>query len=386
MNSTPGKSRLDLIRGLPFDLQIEIVENEFRKEWTESEKYEIAQILRKQLEKTKEQGKRTDLASPTFAKHLAKVIKNNSDNYRINEEIGKVFKESHETIRKRDKVFEAIDDTTKKALDSGEKSLHSTYQKTISKENAKKPSPPLPIGKFNHIVEDPGWYFGNQNIGGSGKSGAAFHYKTEPTNVIARIPIHSIAADNAVLYMWSTNQHLITGSMLMSEYYEILHEQKLEILCKKTTNQDKIKKLKEQTKADNELVSDILKNEKVQSDALSVMHCHGFTPKCIITWEKEEKNGWNGYWLKNVTEQLIIGIRGEIAAFGLSEETIIKSKYIPKSHSKKPKVAWELIEKCVSVTKGNHRKLEMNCRTPREGWHPHGDAITTQDIKTWQKK
>ncbi|MBA4718958.1 MAG: hypothetical protein HRO68_07660 [Nitrosopumilus sp.] len=194
--------------------------------------------------------------------------------------------------------------------------------------------------------------FGNKNIGGSGKSGAAFHYKTEPTNKIARIPIYSIAADNAVLYHYTINQHLITGSMLMSEYYEILNKQKLDAFCKKTTKQDKIKKFKVQVKADNELLSDILKKQKVQSDAISVMHCHGFTPKCIVTWEREEKKGWNGYWLYNTTEQLLIGIRGDVPAFGLSEKTIIKSKYIPGTHSKKPEEMWQLIEKCVAKIDG----------------------------------
>lgn len=171
----------------------------------------------------------------------------------------------------------------------------------------------------------------------------------------------------------------------MSEYYEILGKQKLERLCKKTSNQDKIKKLQEQTKADNELLSYILKKQKVQSDAISVMHCHGFAPKCIITWEKEEKEGCGGYWLNNATEHLLIGIRSKVPAFGLSEKTIVKSKYVPRSHSKKPEEMWKLIEKCVAKTRGKHRKLELNCRNPRKGWMPHGDQITTKDINEWQK-
>jgi len=381
-------SRLDLIKSLPYDQQIEIVEND-KKNWTESEKYEIAEILRKQLEKTKSPGKRTDLISTatttTSDKHLSEVTKDNQASSRINEEIGKVINESYETVRKRDKVFKNIDEKTKKALDSGEKSLNSLHTKIVIKENREKPSSPLPAGKFTDIVTDNGWDFGNKNIGGSGKSGAAFQYKTEPTNKIARIPIVSIAADNALLFEYTTNQHLITGSMLMSEYYEILNEQKLQTYCKKTTNQNKINEFQEHIKSDNELLSDILKKQKVQSDALAVIHCHGFTPKCIVTWEKEEKEGWNGYWLNNVTEHLIIGIRGEVPAFGLTEKTIVKSKYVPRTHSRKPKVMWQLIAKCVAATKGNHRKLEMNCRTPRKGWHPHGDKITAKDIEKWQK-
>ena len=65
--------------------------------------------------------------------------------------------------------------------------------------------------------------------------------------------------------------------------------------------------------------------------------------------------------------------------------TIIKSKYVPRSHSKKPEEMWQLIEKCVAKTRWNHRKLEMNCRTTRKDWYPHGDEITTDDITKWQK-
>lgn len=365
---------------------MEIAPNEFRKDFTESEKESIAILLKPYFKEQSKQGNRNDLEKTnnsnkqTNPKDLVKVSPES-----VNQKIAKVLGESDETVRKRGIVFENIDENTRKSLDCGEKSLNSVYQKTVAAINAKKPIPPLPQGKFNHIVTDNGWDFGNKNIGGSGKSGAAFQYKTEPTNIIARIPVANIAADNAVLYEWTTNQHLVTGSMLMSEYYEILNEQKLQALCKKTTNQDRIKKLQEQTKADNELLSEILKKQKVQSDAISVMHCHGFMPKCIVTWEKEEKNGWGGYWLDNTTEQLLIGVRGEVPAFGLTEKTIIKSKYDPRSHSRKPDEMWQLIEKCVAATRWNHRKLELNCRSPRQGWHPHGDSITTKDIEEWQK-
>ena len=382
MNKSNISSRLELLDPLPFQVQIEIAENMFRKNLTESEKAEVQKLLRPYFEKQSKQGNRSDIKKikSTSPNMLVKV-----EHESVNEKIAKVLGESDENVRKREIVFKKINKDAKKDLDSGKKTLNSVYQRTIAGQNASRPDTPLPTGKFTDIVEDPGWDFGNKNIGGSGKSGAAFHYKTEPTNKIARIPVHSIAADNAVLYMWTTNQHLITGSMLVSEYYEILNEQKLEMFCKKTTNQEKIKKLQEQIKADNEGLSDGHKKQKVQSDALSVMHCHGFTPKCIITWEKEEKNGWGGYWINNVTEQLLIGVQGDVPAFGLSENTIIKSKYAPRSHSKKPEISWQLIEKCIEKTRGNHRKIEMNCRNPRKGWYPHGDQITTKDIQEWQK-
>ena len=282
-----------------------------------------------------------------------------------------------------EKILKSGDEKLIKKLDNHEITTHKAEQLIRKKEIESTPIPSLPIGKFNHIVEDPGWDFGNKNIGGSGKSGAAFHYKTEPTNKIARIPVVSIAADNAVLYMWTTNQHLITGSMLMSEYLEILEQQKFERKIKNLTDKGKIKEIKNVFREKVSEISDILGKIKVQSDALSVMHCHGFTPKSIVTWEKEEKNGWGGYWLDNVTEHLLIGIRGNVPAFGLSEKTIIKSKFVPRTHSRKPEEAWQLIEKCVAKTRWSHRKLELNSRTPRKVWLPHGDAITPKDLDEW---
>jgi len=376
MNKQP--SRLELLKNVPEDLRVEIIENEFREDFSESEKEALSIRLKPYLKEQTNQGKRTDLET-TSTKSLVKVSPES-----VNQKIGKILKESDETIRKRSKVFEDINEDTKKALDSGETTLNSEYKKKIIIENNAKPIPPLPTGKFNHIVTDNGWDFGNKNIGGSGKSGASFHYKTQPTNEIARIPVADVAADNAILYEYTTNQHMITGSMLMSEYFEILAANKLDKIAEKTQNKSKIDLLRKEMNQRNEKLVELLGKQKVQSDAISVMHCHGFIPKCIVTWEKEEKEGWGGYWLNNTTEHLLIGIRGEVPAFGLSEKTIVKSKYVPNSHSKKPEEMWQLIEKCVAKTRWDHRKLEMNCRTPREGWYPHGDQITESDIENWK--
>jgi len=370
------KSRLELLDNIPDDLRIEIIENEFRKDFTDSEKASIADWIKPYLKEQTNQGNRTDLVNtPTSTKHLVKV---NPES--VNQKIAKIFDESHETVRKRTKVFEDISEDTKNALDSGEMSLNSAYKKKIIIENESKPILPLPPGKHNHIVEDPAWDYEN-NMGGSGKSGARQQYTTQPTNEIARIPVSEIAADDAVLYMWTTNLYLVTGSMLLSEYLEIIDANDLDKIAEKTQDKTKIDKLRKEMNQRNEQRVKLLGKEKVHSDALSVMHCHGFTPKYIITWEKMEKNGWGGYSFNNVTEHLIIGIRGKVPPFELMEKTIVKSKWVPRSHSKKPEEMWQLIEKCIAKTRWDNRKLEMNCRTPRKGWISHGNEITSKDIE-----
>ena len=209
-------------------------------------------------------------------------------------------------------------------------------------------------------MEDPGWLYTNKNIGGSGESGASHHYRTQPASEIARIPVKDIAADDAILYLWTTNQHLITGSMLLSDYVQIVHGVAPE-------------------------VASHLGRATVQSDALAVMRCHGFSARHIITWHKQGKEGWGGYSFNNVTEHLLIGTRGAVRPFGLTEKTIVTTPYHKNAHSQKPEEMWALIEKVVQTQGWKAKRIELNCRNPRRGWLPHGDQITQQDIDAWKK-
>ena len=170
------------------------------------------------------------------------------------------------TQDKVEKIIQSGDKDLIKQLDNNEITTNKAEQILHQKEIESSPIPDLPKGKFNHIENDHGWFFNNKNIGGSGKSGAGYKYRVLPTIDIAKIPVSEIAANNAVLYGWTTNQHLMTGSMLMKDFMEIAYGFS-----------------KEQT--------DFLGKTKVQSDALAVMKCHGFDSKYIITWEKENKEG-----------------------------------------------------------------------------------------------
>ena len=333
-----GESRLDLLKRLPRDVQVEIAENFFRKDLTESEKAKIQKLLREKLSNKTVQGRRSDVS-------FNKEYQDLEDAGATNTKIARVLGESRETVRKRDHVFkDDLPEDTAKALDGGKRSLHSVWVEKMKEENLARPVPLLPEGRYGHIVEDPGWHFDN-DIGGAGGSGAAVKYRTMQSSDIAKIPVSDMAADNAVLYLWTTNHHLMTGSMALSEFLNIVYS------------------------VDSGLSPTI----KVQSDALAVMICHGFQPKHIITWEKVGKAGWGGYSFANVTEHLLVGTRGTVRPFGLKDPTIIKSAY-DKNHSKKPEEAWQLIEKCVEAT-GWGGKIELNARAPREGWKQCGDDM-----------
>ena len=72
--------------------------------------------------------------------------------------------------------------------------------------------PPLPNEKFSVIYADPPWdYRGQlQHAGeGSGDSGGAIrHYPTVTLDMLMNLPVHGIAEENSLLFLWSTSPHL----------------------------------------------------------------------------------------------------------------------------------------------------------------------------------
>ena len=72
--------------------------------------------------------------------------------------------------------------------------------------------PPLPEARFDIIYADPPWdYKGQlQHAGeGSGDSGGAIrHYSTVTLQDLMRLRVNDIAADDSLLFLWSTSPHL----------------------------------------------------------------------------------------------------------------------------------------------------------------------------------
>lgn len=82
--------------------------------------------------------------------------------------------------------------------------------------------PELPDKKFDIIYADPPWHYnGKLQFDKSSKSAekidlsktifissASFKYPTLKTKDLMKIPVHKIAKDDCLLFMWSTNPHL----------------------------------------------------------------------------------------------------------------------------------------------------------------------------------
>jgi len=102
-------------------------------------------------------------------------------------------------------------------------SIYSEQTKRRTRQN-ELPSgyPKLPNKKFDIIYADPPWHYnGKLQFDKSSKSveqidlsknifisSAAFKYPTLKTSELIKIPIHEIAKDDCLLFMWTTNPHL----------------------------------------------------------------------------------------------------------------------------------------------------------------------------------
>ena len=72
--------------------------------------------------------------------------------------------------------------------------------------------PPLPSQRFHIIYADPPWDYKGQlqhtGLGGRDSGGALRHYPTVPLSQLRDLPVQRIAADDCLLFMWSSSPHL----------------------------------------------------------------------------------------------------------------------------------------------------------------------------------
>jgi N6-adenosine-specific RNA methylase IME4 len=171
----------------------------------------------------------------------------------------------------------------------------------------------LPDERFGAIYADPEWRDEQVWSEETGMDRAADnHYPTSDATAIAARDVQAIAADDCVLFLWTTNQHLLI--------------------------------------------------------ALGVMKEWGFDYKSNYCWGKDRVG--MGRWNRSKHELLLIGTRGKVPAPapGTQRESLIMA---PKGrHSAKPEVFLEMVESYYP----NVPKIELNRRgKPRPGWSAWGN-------------
>lgn len=174
----------------------------------------------------------------------------------------------------------------------------------------------LPVGYFDLIVADPPWSFKNWSVLGQ-KKGADAHYRCMTLDDIKNMPVASLCASDAILWLWVTNPMLPHG--------------------------------------------------------LEVMNAWGFEYKTHGSWQKLTKHGkqafGTGYIFRSSHETYLIGTRGKPKT-----TKSVRSSFsaLAREHSRKPDEAYEMAERLMPDAK----RLDLFSRQKRAGWVAFGDEIS----------
>ncbi|MEW5686613.1 MAG: MT-A70 family methyltransferase [Pseudomonadota bacterium] len=183
----------------------------------------------------------------------------------------------------------------------------------------------LAPAQFRTILADPPWRFKNR----TGKIAPEHHrlarYPTMSLDELCAMPVNTVAAPTAHLYLWVPNALL--------------------------------------------------------PDGLAVMSAWGFTYKSNLVWHKVRRDGGSdgrgvGFYFRNVTELLLFGTRGSQArtlAPGRRQVNLLAAQKL--EHSRKPDDFYDLIEAC---SPGPH--LELFARGLRPGWRSWGNQAEEYTI------
>lgn len=171
---------------------------------------------------------------------------------------------------------------------------------------------PLPAGPFDVVYADPPWRYDNRP-GPQKGSAIELKYRTMAVEDIRAMPVESVCADDAVLFLWATNPLL--------------------------------------------------------RQALSVMDAWGFRYKTNAVWCKDRIGA--GYWFRQQHELLLVGRRGgaKHPPPELRRSSVFNARR--GRHSKKPATVAEWVEQAFPEA----RKVELFCRYERPGWTAWGDEL-----------
>jgi N6-adenosine-specific RNA methylase IME4 len=184
--------------------------------------------------------------------------------------------------------------------------------------------------KFATILADPPWQFTNRTGKVAPEHKRLNRYATMDLPAICNLPVASVAAKTAHLYLWVPNALLPEG--------------------------------------------------------LAVMRAWGFQYKSNLIWHKIRKDGGPdgrgvGFYFRNVTEIILFGVRGKDARTlppGRSQVNFLATR--KREHSRKPDELYSIIEACSPGP-----RLELFARGTQPGWSSWGNQADSYepDWKTY---
>jgi N6-adenosine-specific RNA methylase IME4 len=281
-----------MLTSLPFELQAEISENLFRKDWTPSE---IDAVRRRCEAVLKEQAKENQTtAGPRVGRgakrngggKFPRAVKGKTRDKigafagisgRTLDKIAAVVTAAEAEPVKYGKYKEDMDRTGR--VDGAYRRLRAAQQAEIIRAE----SPPLPgNGPYRVGVVDTPWPFESNDEDPSDRG--VLPYTTMSIADICALPIASIMHADSVLWLWTTNFHM--------------------------------------------------------RDAFTVLDAWGFRARTILTWAKH-RTGY-GQLLRSQTEHCILATRGKPTVTLTNQSTLLNAPM--RAHSEKPAEFYDLVE------------------------------------------
>ena len=172
----------------------------------------------------------------------------------------------------------------------------------------------LPRSRYRIVLADPPWPFRDRQA-----NRPATYARMRPRDV-RTLPVQTILAEDAALFLWSTGTHLVSG-------------------C-----------------------------------ATSVIEAWGFRPVTVaFVWSKVDSKAQPhlgmGHWTRQSCEFCLLGIRGEIKRKNAGVRQLIQS--VPEEHSKKPD---EIRDRIVELL-GDLPRVELFARQRVDAWDAWGDEL-----------
>jgi N6-adenosine-specific RNA methylase IME4 len=193
----------------------------------------------------------------------------------------------------------------------------------------------LPDRQYGVILADPEWKFETYSANGLDRS-ADNHYPTSTLEAIKARDVASIAAKDAVLFLWATAPMLPQALEVMAAWG---FAYKSQVIWRK---------------AETVAIADALKG--IQSAA-----------KLILG---------TGYWFRNGHELLLVGTRGDLPAPAMGDQWASVLDASPLRHSEKPALFHQLVEAYFPSLP----KIELNARAARDGWDTWGNEAPQESM------
>ena len=236
------------------------------------------------------------------------------------DELAKLAGVSSRTLGKVQVIHERASDAVKAKLDAGTttidkefKAITGAERKAEQVEAVKHAS--LPTGKYAVIVADPPWEYSARAEDVTHR--AANPYPSMSIEAICAMPVMGMAADDAILWLWTTNAHIF--------------------------------------------------------EAADVASAWGFQPKTVLTWGKDRMG--TGEWLRGQTEHCLMCVRGKPVVTLTNQTTLLHGPM--REHSRKPDEFYSMVEALCPVPAGG--RVELFSRQARPGWVGAGAEVSKFD-------